>query len=63
MWGRQETLPTKRTKRHMERESYDPDLTELLLEEGGKRIDESRRILEELDARLDDPAARHGGRQ
>lgn len=47
----------------MARERYDPDLTELLLEEGGKRIDESRRILDELDARLDEPRARHGGRQ
>jgi hypothetical protein len=33
---------------------YDPDLTEQLLEEGGKRLNESRRILDELDARLDD---------
>ncbi len=35
---------------------YDPDLTELLLEEGGKRLHESRRILEELDTRLDEPS-------
>lgn len=37
-------------------EDYDPDLTEQLLEEGGKRLHESRRILDELDARLDDRA-------
>lgn len=33
---------------------YDPELTEQLLEEGGKRLHESRRILDELDARLGD---------
>ena len=35
-------------------QDYDPELTEQLLEEGGKRLHESRRVLEELDAALED---------
>lgn len=31
---------------------YDPDLTERLLEEGDKRLDESRRLLDDLVARV-----------
>lgn len=31
---------------------YDPDLTEKLLEEGDKRLDESRRLLDDLGARV-----------
>ena len=38
----------------MEVPEYDPELTEHLLEEGGKRLHESRRVLDELDAVLDD---------
>jgi hypothetical protein len=34
---------------------YDPDLTEQLLEEGDRRMAESRQILQELDQRLEDP--------
>ena len=35
-------------------QDYDPELTEQLLEEGGKRLHESRRVLDELDAALED---------
>jgi len=35
-------------------QDYDPELTEQLLEEGGKRLYESRRVLDELDAVLED---------
>lgn len=35
-------------------DDYDPELTEQLLEEGGKRLHESRRVLEQLDAALED---------
>ena len=35
-------------------QDYDPELTEQLLEEGGRRLDESRRVLDELDAALGD---------
>jgi hypothetical protein len=35
-------------------DDYDPELTEQLLEEGGKRLHESRRVLDELDAALED---------
>ena len=38
-------------------ERYDPELTERLLEEGGKRLHESRRVLEELEAALDDDSS------
>jgi hypothetical protein len=39
-------------------EDYDPDLTEELLEQGGKRLIESRKVLETLDAALDDEPPR-----
>lgn len=32
---------------------YDPTLTEQLLHEGDKRLDESRRLLDDLEDRLD----------
>jgi hypothetical protein len=35
-------------------DEYDPDLTEHLLEEGGKALAESRRLLDDMDRRLDD---------
>lgn len=35
-------------------DDYDPELTEQLLEEGGKRLHESRRVLDQLDAALED---------
>lgn len=34
-------------------DEYDPDLTEQLLEESGKLIDQSRRLLDDLDEQLD----------
>jgi hypothetical protein len=33
---------------------YDPDLTEQLLQEGDQLLSESRRVLRDLDAALDD---------
>jgi hypothetical protein len=35
-------------------EEYDPQLTEQLLEEGDRRLSESRKVLLDLDAALDD---------
>jgi hypothetical protein len=35
-------------------DDYDPDLTEHLLEETGKLLSDSRRLLDDLDDRLDD---------
>lgn len=34
-------------------EDYDPELTEQLLEEGDRRLEESRRLLADLDSRID----------
>jgi hypothetical protein len=38
-------------------QDYDPDLTEQLLEEGDRRLAESRQVLEDLKAALEDPPA------
>jgi hypothetical protein len=41
----------------MPSDEYDPDLTEQLLEETGKLLSDSRRLLDDLDDRLDDGPA------